>query len=381
MIRMISRIFILSSFFFFFSLVSPFTPTPYFVRPSTSTVHPRSLSRPSIGTQFETQQEGSSDSTLSPYTESLASSTHLPISSPNYSTSPSYSPSSHQQNYTIKSSHHHQPSYYTPYRQYGENQASVQEPISPELLTSSNLEGQEKAYGSSLNVNTSSSPQLSPVFKSEAARQIIKEMTEKKVEGPRRRQIPREKRRHYTVSSSKPVLDLEDTFSKMVSFLSFFFSIFIFFWYFYSFLFFCYFSLGVSFFFFFSSSSQFISFSFFPLSIPFFQLCRVLWRCFFVFHCREREMCTIGCTKAFVYSFATLHREWEEPETTWTWNERSGRESMLRMSSDRRWATKSWSITRALSINFWERRIRSWFPRDTYLNRWDNLINFTFFSR
>ncbi|XP_061932538.1 uncharacterized protein LOC108000905 isoform X4 [Apis cerana] len=165
--------------------------------------------------RFETQQEGSSDSTLSPYTESLASSTHLPISSPNYSTSPSYSPSSHQQNYTIKSSHHHQPSYYTPYRQYGENQASVQEPISPELLTSSNLEGQEKAYGSSLNVNTSSSPQLSPVFKSEAARQIIKEMTEKKVEGPRRRQIPREKRRHYTVSSSKPVLDLEDTFSKM----------------------------------------------------------------------------------------------------------------------------------------------------------------------
>ncbi|XP_006570580.2 uncharacterized protein LOC408874 isoform X6 [Apis mellifera] len=166
--------------------------------------------------RFETQQEGSSDSTLSPYTESLASSTHLPISSPNYSTSPSYSPSSHQQNYTIKSSHHHhhhhQPPYYTPYRQYGE---SVQEAISPELLSSSNLEGQEKAYGSSLNVNTPSSPQLSPVFKSEAARQIIKEMTEKKVEGPRRRQIPREKRRHYTVSSSKPVLDLEDTFSKM----------------------------------------------------------------------------------------------------------------------------------------------------------------------
>ncbi|XP_006613424.1 uncharacterized protein LOC102677612 isoform X4 [Apis dorsata] len=165
--------------------------------------------------RFETQHEGSSDSTLSPYTESLASSTHLPISSPNYSTSPSYSPSSHQQNYTIKSSHHHHP-YYTSYRQYSENQGNVQEPISPELLTSSNLEGQEKAYGSSLNVNTSSSsPQLSPVFKSEAARQIIKEMTEKKVEGPRRRQIPREKRRHYTVSSSKPILDLEDTFSKM----------------------------------------------------------------------------------------------------------------------------------------------------------------------
>lgn len=66
------------------------------------------------------------------------------------------------------------------------------------------------------------SPQLSPVFKSEAAKQIIKEMTEKRVEGPRRRQIPREKRRHYTVSSSKPVLDLEDTFSKMVLFWVFF---------------------------------------------------------------------------------------------------------------------------------------------------------------
>lgn len=225
-IRMISRIFILSSFFFFFSLVSPFTPRRLILF---GPPPPRSvLDRYYFDTQFETQQEGSSDSTLSPYTESLASSTHLPISSPNYSTSPSYSPSSHQQNYTIKSSHHHhhhhQPPYYTPYRQYGE---SVQEAISPELLSSSNLEGQEKAYGSSLNVNTPSSPQLSPVFKSEAARQIIKEMTEKKVEGPRRRQIPREKRRHYTVSSSKPVLDLEDTFSKMVSFLSFFFSSFL----------------------------------------------------------------------------------------------------------------------------------------------------------
>lgn len=225
---MISRIFILLFFFFCigftllaFHLILFGPPLRYIAR-----------HRP---TQFETQQEGSSDSTLSPYTESLASSTHLPISSPNYSTSPSYSPSSHQQNYTsIKSNHHHhhQPPYYPPYRQYGESQGSVQEPISPELLSPSNLDGQEKAYGSSLNVNASSSPQLSPVFKSEAARQIIKEMTEKKVEGPRRRQIPREKRRHYTVSSSKPVLDLEDTFSKMVSFLSFFFFFFVFFRYF-----------------------------------------------------------------------------------------------------------------------------------------------------
>jgi hypothetical protein len=62
------------------------------------------------------------------------------------------------------------------------------------------------------------SPQLSPVFKSEAAKQIIKEMTEKKPEvgRPRKRQVPREKRRHYTVSSSKPIFDLEDSFTKMV---------------------------------------------------------------------------------------------------------------------------------------------------------------------
>lgn len=97
----------------------------------------------------------------------------------------------------------------------GKNE-SPSDTVSPELHPPTKLEGQERAYGSSLNVNASNSPQLSPVFKSEAAKQIIKEMTERKVEGPRRRQIPREKRRHYTVSSSKPVLDLEDAFSKMV---------------------------------------------------------------------------------------------------------------------------------------------------------------------
>lgn len=197
-------------------MVSSFTPRrlifsgPYFVVP-----HYFACRR----TQFEAQ-DGSSDSTLSPYTESLASSSHLPISSPNYSTSPSYSPS--QQGYPIRSNHHHhQQPYYPPYRHY-ENPVrneNILEPVSPELLSPTSLEGQDRTFGSSLNVNASNSPQLSPVFKSEAAKQIIKEMTEKKVEGPRRRQIPREKRRHYTVSSSKPVLDLEDTFSKMVSFL------------------------------------------------------------------------------------------------------------------------------------------------------------------
>lgn len=211
------------SSFSLFSLVSPFTPPwclilfgPRFVTLRYSACR---------STQFETQ-DGSSDSTLSPYTESLASSSHVPMSSPNYSTSPSYSPS--QQNYPIKPNHH-QPPYYPPYRHY-ENplrNETIPEPVSPELLSPTNLEGQDRMFGSSLNVNASNSPQLSPIFKSEAAKQIIKEMTEKKIEGPRRRQIPREKRRHYTVSSSKPILDLEDTFSKMVSFI-FVFYVFIF---------------------------------------------------------------------------------------------------------------------------------------------------------
>ncbi|XP_076546640.1 uncharacterized protein LOC117611843 isoform X3 [Osmia lignaria lignaria] len=167
--------------------------------------------------RFESQ-DVSSDSTLSPYTDSHTSSSHLPMSSPNYSTSPSYSPS--QQPYPgqpIRSNQ--QAVYYQQYRHY-ENPISSRaentgDPVSPELLSPTSPDVQDRAFGSTLNVNASNSPQLSPVFKSEAAKQIIKEMTERKVEGPRRRQIPREKRRHYTVSSSKPVLDLEDTFSKM----------------------------------------------------------------------------------------------------------------------------------------------------------------------
>nr|XP_012140621.1 PREDICTED: uncharacterized protein LOC100876690 isoform X1 [Megachile rotundata] len=167
--------------------------------------------------RFESQ-DVSSDSTLSPYTDSLTSSSHVPMSSPNYSTSPSYSPS--QQSYPgqpIRSNQ--QAAYYPQYRHYENPMSGRAEnsegPVSPELLMPNSPNGQDRAFGSTLNVNASNSPQLSPVFKSEAAKQIIKEMTEKKVEGPRRRQIPREKRRHYTVSSSKPVLDLEDTFSKM----------------------------------------------------------------------------------------------------------------------------------------------------------------------
>lgn len=112
------------------------------------------------------------------------------------------------------------------YRQYDSAMSSgkpgiLAGAISPEITSSTNVGVYEKPTASTTNPNPSESPQLSPIFKSEAAKQIIKEMTEKKVEGPKRRQIPREKRRHYTVSSSKPILDLEDTFSKMVFFVSF----------------------------------------------------------------------------------------------------------------------------------------------------------------
>ncbi|XP_067214644.1 uncharacterized protein kmr isoform X3 [Linepithema humile] len=169
--------------------------------------------------RFESH-DGSSDSTLSPYADSTTSSSHVPLSSPNYSTASSYSPSQNQ-NYptqlaTMAVAQPHYHSHALGYRQYDKVLVSA---MSPELTSSASVVGvHEKPTAPAAaapNANPSESPQLSPVFKSEAAKQIIKEMTEKRVEGPRRRQIPREKRRHYTVSSSKPVLDLEDTFSKM----------------------------------------------------------------------------------------------------------------------------------------------------------------------
>ncbi|KYQ52817.1 Pleckstrin homology domain-containing family A member 7, partial [Trachymyrmex zeteki] len=168
--------------------------------------------------RFESH-DGSSDSTLSPYTDSPTSSSHMPMSSPNYSTASSYSPCQ-SQNYpsqaTMVAAQSHYNNYSLgPYRQY-EKIGTLAGAMSPELTSPTNVGIHERpTTATTANTNQSDSPQLSPVFKSEAAKQIIKEMTEKRVEGPRRRQIPREKRRHYTVSSSKPVLDLEDTFSKM----------------------------------------------------------------------------------------------------------------------------------------------------------------------
>ncbi|XP_043481771.1 uncharacterized protein LOC122510889 isoform X5 [Leptopilina heterotoma] len=179
--------------------------------------------------RFE-NQDGSSDSTLSPYTDSPSSSSYVPMSSPNYSTSPPYSPS--QQNYQVQQSIRSQQQlqqqpvqYYPQYgSSYGGSTPSIRAeslggilspgPMSPTAIPSVH----ERLFGSAASLNGlgESPPQLSPVFKSEAAKQIIKEMTEKKLDTtPRRRQVPKEKRRHYTVSSSKPIFDLEDTFTKM----------------------------------------------------------------------------------------------------------------------------------------------------------------------
>jgi hypothetical protein len=67
------------------------------------------------------------------------------------------------------------------------------------------------------------SPQLSPVFKSEAARAIVMEMSSMRDSAghnmehqPRRRAVPKEKRRHHTVSSSEPLLGIETTASPIM---------------------------------------------------------------------------------------------------------------------------------------------------------------------
>ncbi|XP_065205753.1 uncharacterized protein kmr isoform X2 [Planococcus citri] len=62
--------------------------------------------------------------------------------------------------------------------------------------------------------NRPDSPQLSPVYQSEAAKQIVQEMVMKSNKNGEcnRRLVPKEKRRHHTVSSSKPILPM-DTYS------------------------------------------------------------------------------------------------------------------------------------------------------------------------
>ncbi|XP_075235264.1 uncharacterized protein LOC142332611 isoform X2 [Lycorma delicatula] len=78
----------------------------------------------------------------------------------------------------------------------------------------SSLSAHEQLFGSvaSLVSSEGGSPQLSPVYQSEAARQIVEEMAAaSKVGG--RRLVPREKRRHHTVSSGRPVLRIDTSYS------------------------------------------------------------------------------------------------------------------------------------------------------------------------
>ena len=80
------------------------------------------------------------------------------------------------------------------------------------------LTAREQLFGSSnYYLNDENSPQLSPVYQSEAAREIILEMSGNPVRRQgNRRQIRKEKRRHHTVSNIRHVTENENQFSKMV---------------------------------------------------------------------------------------------------------------------------------------------------------------------
>lgn len=89
----------------------------------------------------------------------------------------------------------------------------------------SSLSAHEQLFGSvaSLVSSEGGSPQLSPVYQSEAARQIVEEMAAGKVGG--RRLVPREKRRHHTVSSGRPLLRIDTSYSAVMnSFIIYFIS-------------------------------------------------------------------------------------------------------------------------------------------------------------
>lgn len=112
---------------------------------------------------------------------------------------------------------------------------SSQRAVSPGLNPSRSLTAHELLFGVSHDEPISHhyaitspgssdvSPQLSPVFKSEAARAIVMEMSSMRdstghnVEHqPHRRAVPKEKRRHHTVSSSQPLLGIETTASPIM---------------------------------------------------------------------------------------------------------------------------------------------------------------------
>lgn len=79
------------------------------------------------------------------------------------------------------------------------------------------LSAREQLFGSNCLYYDETSPQLSPVYQSEAAREIIMEMSNSPARRTaNRRQIRKEKRRHHTVSNIRHVTDNENHLSRMV---------------------------------------------------------------------------------------------------------------------------------------------------------------------
>lgn len=100
--------------------------------------------------------------------------------------------------------------------QQREHEAMRKEKMGPEIQTRP-LTAREQLFGSGYSLNDEPSPQLSPVYQSEAAREIIMEMSGMPVKRPlNRRPIRKEKRRHHTVSNIRHVTDSESHLSRMV---------------------------------------------------------------------------------------------------------------------------------------------------------------------
>ncbi|KAL0273170.1 UNVERIFIED_CONTAM: hypothetical protein PYX00_005908 [Menopon gallinae] len=97
-------------------------------------------------------------------------------------------------------------------------QVQVQKPTSPD--SNRPLTAREQLFGANYYTSPEdgNSPQLSPVYQSEAAREIIMEMSSNSARNnANRRQVPREKRRHHTVSNIRHVYDSDSHFSRMGS--------------------------------------------------------------------------------------------------------------------------------------------------------------------
>lgn len=83
--------------------------------------------------------------------------------------------------------------------------------------SSRSVSAHEQLFGSCASLGSegegTTSPQLSPVYQSQAARQIVEEIAWR---SGGKRLIPREKRRHHTVSG-RPLLRIDTSFSPVVS--------------------------------------------------------------------------------------------------------------------------------------------------------------------